>query len=242
MATVELTCPTTLWDLARGEADRDAVVATMEHRLPPDGLAAPAMPRRYRLTAATLRLLDSRILRAALEILDLDVAAPVLRGLTGYQRVADAARETGPPTGSGEVTAVLLQPHPLPWTEEFEVGLHVEGHRVATFAFRLEVVVEVGETAVVVRGGAIDRVTCEAASVTASLTFVGWPEPLWAPEPRTVPMSLVVRPPLPVPVRRSGVAPAVPEPRGTADSRPASVTDDGRRLEHPGGAGDRARG
>jgi hypothetical protein len=226
MATVELTYPTTLWDLVSGDTDRDGVVATMVRRLPEEGMAGPAMPRRFRLTTATFRLLDSRILRAALESLDLDVADTIVRGLTGYQRLADAARATLPPAGTGEVTVVLVQPAALPWTDDFDVVMRVDGRPIATFAFTLHVTVELGETSVVVRGGAVDRVTCQLASVTASLMFAGWPTPLWAPEKRSLPVSLVVRPPLAIPLGRPGPASTVPGPRRTPTDRAASVTDD----------------
>src|SRR3954467_2252876 len=156
MLTTELTYPMTLWTATCEEFQPDELVETMARHLPPDGLTAEPMRGRFHLRDATLRLLDSRILKAALESFNQDIAGPLVSGLGAYQRVTEAARETLSSAEQPEVTVVLVDPYPVTWSDRFEVELSVDGDPVAKFPFRLDVKVNLGETSVVVRKGAIE--------------------------------------------------------------------------------------
>lgn len=213
MLTTELTYPTTLWTATCEEFQPDELVETMARHLPPDGLTAEPMRGRFHLRDATLRLLDSRILKAALESFNQDIAGPLVSGLGAYQRVTEAARETLSSAEQPEVTVVLVDPYPVTWSDRFEVELSVDGDPVAKFPFRLDVGVNLGETSVVVRKGAIEAVVCELFSLAVSFTFADLAPPLWAPEPRPMSARLVLDPPLVVPLPADKEATKVPEPR-----------------------------
>src|SRR4051812_974896 len=216
MLTTELTYPTTLWTATCEDFQPDELVETMARHLPPDGLTAEPMRGRFHLRDATLRLLDSRILKAALESFNQDIAGPLVSGLGAYQRVTEAARETLSSAEQPEVTVVLVDPYPVTWSDRFEVELSVDGDPVAKFPFRRrgaarfeveppvegdpvpnspsrhEVGVTLGETSVVVRKGAIEAVACALFSLAVSFPFADPPPPLWAPEPRPMSARLVL--------------------------------------------------
>lgn len=213
MLTTELTYPMTLWTATCEDFQPDELVETMARHLPPDGLTAEPMRGRFHLRDATLRLLDSRILKAALESFNQDIAGPLVSGLGAYQRVTEAARETLSSAEQPEVTVVLVDPYPVTWSDRFEVELSVDGDPVAKFPFRLDVGVNLGETSVVVRKGAIEAVACELFSLAVSFTFADLTPPLWAPEPRPMSARLVLDPPLVVPLPADKEATKVPEPR-----------------------------
>src|SRR3954452_9293306 len=217
MLTTELTYPTTLWTATCEDFQPDELVETMARHLPPDGLTAEPMRGRFHLRDATLRLLDSRILKAALESFNQDIAGPLVSGLGAYQRVTEAARETLSSAEQPEVTVVLVDPYPVTWSDRFEVELSVDGDPVAKFPFRLDVGVNLGETSLVGRKGAIEAVGCELFSLAVSFTFADLTPPLWAREPLPLPLLLHLRPSPPAAVRTR----APPHVR-TAGPRPAA--------------------
>lgn len=227
--TVEVTYPTTLWTAACEGLDKDELVAAVRRRLPPDGLTATHLRSKFHLREATLRLLDSRILKAALESLDQDIAGPLVSGLGAYQRVTEAARETLGDAEQPEVTVVLLDPHPVTWTDQFEVELSVDQDPIAQFPFRLVVGVNLGETSLVVRKGAIEAVICELASLAVSFTFADLTPPLWAPEPRPLSVRLDLHPPLVVPLPADKEVTKVPGPRQATTKSPVPGVGEGSR-------------
>ena len=209
-----LAVPTSVRTLVAGGAPPAALTGAMAAGLPTGGLAARAMGARRSLTRATWRLLDSRILAAAAEVLDVDVAGPLVTWLSRIQRVVDAARTTIADPRTPEMVEVLLPARPFTHSEGLTVTVAVERVVEATLRFRLDVTAELGETAVVVRRGTIPEVVCDVLTVRASLSLTAWPEPLWEPDPVALPkVHLAVRPPVPVPL--------VPVPRPPARERAA---------------------
>jgi len=205
MAATELSYPTSVRAVLGRDVGTDALVAGMAGPLPREGATAPRLRRRFDLTRATWRLLDSRVLAAAVEILDLDVAKPLVGWLATYERLRRAAERSRAPAGK-EVTEVLVPPYPLTITDHLAVAIRFDGVEVAEVGFGLTVTLKLGETSSVVRHGAIEEVVCEACRIAAVLTLDGWQPALWKPEPIALPMRLVVRPPM--------VVPLVPAPRG----------------------------
>ena len=193
----ELTYPTTVSALIGH--DPDAVADAMAERLPTDGIAAAALPG-TRLRRATWRLLDSRILAAATEILDLDVAKPLVDWLATFERLRTAATATLTDPEQPEVTEILVPPRPVTVTDHLGVAVHLDGRQVAEIRFTLEVTLALGETSAVVRGGAIEAVAVDACSATASLKLDAWPTPLWAPDPISLPVRLAMHPPVRIPL------------------------------------------
>jgi hypothetical protein len=205
MPVTELTYPITVSALLG--SDPGAVADAMAERLPTDGIATTALPGTT-LRRATWRLLDSRILAAAVEILDLDVAKPLVDWLAGFERLRAAATATLTDPEQPEVTEILVPPWPVTVTDHLGVSVRVDGRQAAEIRFTLEVMLELGETSAVVSGGAIDAVVADACTVTASLKLDAWPSPLWASDPVSLPVRLTVRPPVRIPL--------VPVPRAPA--------------------------
>lgn len=220
MFRTELSYPTSVHELVCGEHDRDEIVATMERQLPPDGVAAGRLRGRFDLTRATRRLLDSRVLEAAVTALDQDFAKPLVARLSKYQDLREAAARTA---GEAEqqVLVVLKKAAPFTSTQGSEVTLHIGDERIAAVEFQLEVTVELGETSVAVRHGAIDEFVVAVAKASASFTLVGYPKPLWKPEPVTLPeVHVAVRPAFVVPLVE------LPRPRPSVEpSAPRRVAD-----------------
>ena len=195
----ELTVPSSVRTLT-GTVDTHALVDAMARRLPEGGMAAVRIGGEHHLAPATWRLLDSRILAAAAEILDVDALRPIASCLAGYERVRDAADRTAAVADTPEATVALLAPHPVTVSHEESVQIVVDGRPAATVRFRLDVTAKLGETALVVRLGQIAEVACEVLSLSASLQLIGRPTPLWESPPVSLPeVHLVLWPPLPVP-------------------------------------------
>jgi hypothetical protein len=210
----ELTPPTGVRALTGTTKDELDVELTLH--LPPGGIAATHLEKRYRLAGVTWRLLDSRVLTAAAEILDLDVLKPLATWLARFERVRAAARRTLEEQGKPEAIETFAPPYPLTISEGVTVRIRVDERAVATIAFRLDVAMKVGETSVVVRQGAVDELVCDTLTVSATFTLVGWPTPLWKPTPVSLPdVHVLVRPPVLVPL--------VPEPRSDAGTPAAGA-------------------
>ena len=215
MPTTELTWPTTVKALMCGEADREAILTTMERQLPDEGIAAGRLGRRFSLARATYRLLDSRILEAAAASLEQDVAEPLVGWLASFQNMREAAANTL--GGDDEVAVTLKKPVPFTSKQDVSVSLSVGGDKVATVAFRLELKIELAETSVAVRNGAIEELVLSLYKASASFTLDGCPKPLWKPEPVEIPDAhLVLRPPWRIPL--------VPTPRPASAEMPPQRT------------------
>jgi hypothetical protein len=209
--TTELSYPTSAQELVCAEHDRDEIVATMESRLPKDGATAGHLRGRFDLMRATRRLLDSRVLEAAATALDQDVAQPLVEWLSKYHDLREAAAKTAGEADQ-QVLVVLKKAAPFTSTQNSEVTLYVADKKVATVEFRLEVTVELGETSVAVRHGAIEELVCAVARASASFSLDGCPKPLWKPKPVSLPdVHLAVRPAFAVPLVE------VPRPRPSAE-------------------------
>jgi hypothetical protein len=213
--TTELTWPTTVKALMCGEADRDAIIATMERQLPDDGVAAGRLGRRFSLAGATYRLLDSRILEAAAASLEQDVAEPLVGWLASFQNMREAAAKTL--GGDDQIAVTLKKPVPFTSKQGVSVSLSVGGDKVATVSFQLELTIELAEISAAVRHGAIEELVVAVCKAAASFTLDGCPKPLWKPEPVEMPDAhLVVRPPFRIPL--------VPAPRPASAEMPPQRT------------------
>jgi hypothetical protein len=197
-------CPTGV--LALIGADAGAVRDAMAANLPPGGIASTRLHRNPLLTA-TYRLLDSRILAAAVGCLDQDVAKPVAEWLSRYQNLRRAAATTLDDPAATE-TVLLKEPHRLAATRTSEVRLTVKGQQIAAFPFTVAITLDLGQTSVTLRNGAIEEVECVAATLAAALSFADVSPPLWERSAPDLELRLPVRPAVHVPL--------VPVPRGPA--------------------------
>jgi hypothetical protein len=226
---VTLTCGSRLL-ATTGATDRATLTEAIARRLPRDGLSNERVGVRYHLTRATTRLLDSRIVDAALQALDLEVTQPLVTGLSRFRELRRAAGSTLTDPAAPETTVVLLEPCPLVSTHGVEVVVHVDGERVAAVPFSLTLTVELGETSVVVRHGAITEVVAEVGSLSASFTAADLDPPLWTGSAPALSVHLAVQPPVDVPLATPDPVPGVPEPRRTTERPPvpAAVRSFGR--------------
>ena len=205
--TTELTAPAGVRALTPQATT--AAAEAMGRRLPPGGMAAHRLRDRFSLAGPTWRLLDSRVLAAAAEILDADVLTPLVTWLGRAERVARAAETTLTDPRTPEQTEVVAPARPFTHAEGLATAVRVDGREVASFRFRLDVAADLGEVALLVRLGAVHEVVCDVLTVRATVSLEGWPEPLWESGSLGLPdVRISLRPPLPVPL--------VPVPRARA--------------------------
>jgi hypothetical protein len=186
----------------------DELTAVAE-RLPPEGLAAPRTRGRYRLLAQTYRLLDSRILAAALSCLDQDLGQPIAEHLSTFRELRLAAEETQQDP-EHETLVTLAAGHRLATTQTTEVRLSVDGADVAVVPFRLELSMTLGHTSAVVRRGSIRYLECVVTEVAVVLSIAEppvvlsrWTSPLKSLRlPLERPVTIPILPGVPAP--RSG--------------------------------------
>jgi hypothetical protein len=213
-----------------GGPDPALLQAEVARRLPDGGLAAPRLRERRSFDGAIARLLDSRLFGAAVEAFHQQLGAPLVEGLARFQELRRAARQTLDDPATPEVTVVLLEPYPLSSTQRIDVVLHV-GELSETFAFSQTILLEMGETAAVVRRGAIEEVVCEAAALTASFTAEDLAPPLWRGEAPSVSVHLHVAPPVVVPFSHADEeVPDLPGPRRTTERPPVPAPEGGAAL------------
>ena len=205
----ELRNPVRLRAVVAGDVDSGTLARQMLPQLPAGGLSAAHLRGRYRLADVTWRLLDSRILAAAVEILDLDVAKPLVTWLSRFDRIRAAAQTTTVDPRHPEVTETVLPPHPVTLAHGGSVIVRIDRREVATIAFRAEVLVKLGETSVVVQLGTIGELVCDVLTVSGTFTLEAWPTPLWKPDPVSLPdVHLEIHPPVVVPLAAGPRAPA----------------------------------
>jgi hypothetical protein len=196
----------------------DALVEEMSARLPERGLAAVRAGERFHLARPTWRLIDRRILAAAAELLDTDVAEPLVAGLARLAQVRDAGQRTLDDPQLPEVIETLVPPGPFTVCHGVTVAIEVEQDTVATLRFRLDVTATLGETALLVRRAEIVEVAFQELSLDAALVLVGRGQPLWSSQPlEAVDVHLAPDPPVLVPLTAAPVTPEPREPEGPPD-------------------------
>jgi hypothetical protein len=200
---------TSLRALTGGE-DAERVVANAVDGLPAGALEAVHTTGDRRLLAATYRLMDNKILTAALSCLDQDVGPPLVRALSLFRDLRTAAAHTrGDPQGA-EAVVDLAAGRRFAATQTTTVRIYVDRAEVAVVPFRLELSTTLGHTAVVVRYGAIQAVDCVVSDLAAVLSLAEPAVPVWRGRARLFTLRLPLDPavvvPLPpvVPGQRSG--------------------------------------
>ena len=238
----ELAVPTSVRVLACRDLQPDELIEQMSANLPERGLAAVKTGERFHLARPTWRLIDRRILAAAAELLDADVAEPLVACLARLAQVRDAGQRTLDDPQMPEIIETLVPPGPLTVSHGLTVAVEMEQNTAATLRFRLDVTATLGETALLVRRAEIVEVACQALSLEATLVLVGRAQPLWSSQPlEAADVRLAPDPPVLVPLAvvppmreaREGVDPA----DRTVEMPPLPLAD--RRLDP--GADDRAK-
>jgi hypothetical protein len=195
---VDLDQRTTARTLLFGHQRDDELASVMRANLPQVS-TAEALLRERPMPPAAYRLLDSRIVDTALGFLDEDVSAVLLDGLSTCRAVVQAAQDTRADPAHGEQLVPLVDPYRITSTHEPYIALEYDGREIARIPFEVTVEFGMGQTAVVIRRGAIEAVETEPCSLAVTITMRGWPTPLLHRE-LPVRVRLQVRPPIPVPL------------------------------------------
>ncbi len=213
MPTVEITRPTTIRELLFAEDSDTEIAVTLAAQLPPEGLAARQLGRERHLPKAAYRLLNSRIVALAVNFLDQDVAGLVVSGLGRCRALVDAAEDTLA-RPEDEVVVHLADPYSITSEQQPYVDVLVDDRPVGRVTFALDVSMELCETSVAVRGGAMTALDCNVCALVATFTHDGWAQPL-VERRLSVPVRLEIRPPVTIPVGPSVpvARPPVPPPR-----------------------------
>lgn len=205
----ELAVPTSVRVLACPDLQPDALVEAMSAHLPERGLAAVKVGDRFHLARPTWRLIDRRILAAAAQLLDVDVAEPLVACLARLAQVRDAGQRTLVDPEMPEVIETLVPPGPLTVSHGITVAIEIEQNTVADLRFRLDVTATLGETALIVRRAEITEVAFQELCLDATLVLVGRAQPLWRSEPlEAAEVHLAPDPPVLVPLVAATVEPA----------------------------------
>jgi hypothetical protein len=122
-----------------------------------------------RLTGDGREAANDALASAAAGLLDLDLGDVLIYAWRIQERLADAARETLRAPGRMEV--VQLASHQVTSTYNPAVDLMVDGVRVHTFHFQLDLVLTIDVAAVIVQNGRLVAVKAGDGSVSGTLTL-----------------------------------------------------------------------
>jgi hypothetical protein len=147
-----------------------ALTDRMRPRIPASGLVSDRTRRTHPVPRSAYRLLDARVLAAALRFLDQDPHPLLLTGLARYRALTDAARQTRV-APEKDIVVTLVEPYRVTSEHHPEVAVLVDGTEIGTVVFDLDITFAMGETSIAVRNGAIGAVDCVAGSVTLDLSL-----------------------------------------------------------------------
>jgi hypothetical protein len=122
-----------------------------------------------RLTGDGREAANDALASACAGLLDLDLGDVLIYAWRTQERLADAARETLRAPGRREI--VQLASHQVTSTYNPAVDLMVDGVRVHTFHFQLDLVLTIDVAAVIVRNGRLVAVKAGDGSVSGTLTL-----------------------------------------------------------------------
>lgn len=168
----------------------------MRPQVPATGLVSGRVPRTHPIPRSASRLLDARVLEAALRFLDQDPHPLLLTGLARYRALSDAARDTLAAPGK-DVVVTLVEPYRVTSRHHPEVAVIIDGTEVGAVEFDLDVTFAMGETSLAVRKGEIAAVDCVAGSLTLDLSLTKGDRLLHGS--KGFPVHRNVNPPIPIP-------------------------------------------
>jgi hypothetical protein len=122
-----------------------------------------------RLTGDGREAANDALASAAAGLLDLDLGDVLIYAWRTQERLADAARDTLRAPGRTEV--VQLASHQVTSTHNPAVDLIVDGVRVHTFHFQLDLVLTIDVAAVIVQNGRLVAVKAGDGAVSGALTL-----------------------------------------------------------------------
>jgi hypothetical protein len=142
----------------------------------PDGLEHhPAVRRQLDqitgLTAAAARILTSQIADSLAQLLDLDLTQIVLDGWSKHRELLAAARKTA--RSPGRTEEVELADHRISSRHQPAIEVYLNGSRVATVQFELEVWIDLQSVIALVRGGRLVEIRAGDTGVGARLATAG---------------------------------------------------------------------
>jgi hypothetical protein len=173
----------------------DAATHELERAVSRRGDGRAALREWRSLGAGALALVDEQVSLTATSLLDVDLGEVLGAGWTRYAALRDAGRRSLADPATDEV--VPLHTHRVTSTREPRVELLVDGRRVHSFDFRLELALEVVGVSAAVSAGRL--VAIRGGSCTGELSLYLADE-LLAQRKRTWDPALLVHldPPLPL--------------------------------------------
>jgi hypothetical protein len=157
------------------------------------------------LSGSALQAVNHEIATVADKLLDLDLGDVLMSGWRKYTELTKAAERTLASPGSEEI--VVLATHRIVSTHHPSVDLLVNGSKVHTFVFELQVAFDLNGVTAVLRQGGLVALRAGECVVTATLTLQG--TPLELSRKGSIDLPLVVPLPRPIPLARQGPASAV---------------------------------
>jgi hypothetical protein len=131
----------------------DAATSALHRAVIDTGATSVALRAARRLTSSTVTMIDGEVAGMARTLLDVDVGAVLVGAWRRYADLREAARRTAATPGTEEILS--LATHRITSTHLPCVDLRLDGARVHTFRFRLEIVLDVSGVAAVVREGGL---------------------------------------------------------------------------------------
>jgi hypothetical protein len=152
------------------EADAGEVLA---NRLGERHVARSALGGLGRLSGSALRAVNRELATAANGLIELDLGDALVSGWRKYSDLTRAAERTLAVPGSQEV--VVLASHRVIWTNRPHIDLLVDGKKITTIDFELQMVFDVHGVIAVVRLGELVALRSGDCTIAARLTVEGQP-------------------------------------------------------------------
>jgi hypothetical protein len=180
--------------------DTTDTVELLARSLNEQGLSPSTIQGLRKLSGAALQAVNHEIATVAGGLLNLDLGDVLMSGWRKYTNLTEAAERTLASPGSEEIVA--LATHRVSSTHHPSVELLVDGIKVHTFVFELNVVFDLTGVAAVLRRGNLVALRGGECVVTATLTLEG--TPLELSRKGRIDLALVVALHRPIPLVRQG--------------------------------------
>jgi hypothetical protein len=170
MTTATLTRPLTALAFLLDNVEGADAAEALARQLGEHHVARTALGGLRRLSGSALRAVDGEIAAVAAGLLDLGLGDNLVSAWRKYAAMTSAAERTLAAAGS---EMVLLATHRVTWTREPHIDLLVDGRKITTFEFQLEVVFDLHGVVAVVRRGDLVALRGGECLITATLTLEG---------------------------------------------------------------------
>jgi len=229
MSSGELFQPLTARVFLLGKSEGASSAEVFASSLSERGIAGSAIEGLRHLSASALKAVDHEVAAVADGFLNLDLGSVLVSGWRKYTDLTGAAARTLAAPGSEEV--VILAAHRVISTHHPSVDLLVDGVKVYTFVFDLNVVFDLNGVVAVVRLGELVALRGGECVVTVSLALEGLP--LMPQRQGRVDLALVVRLRPAIPLLREAVRRRQPPTSAGRSTEPNPAGPAGSQRDSP---------